>query len=80
MTHISGNSRLRAMAVEEGGASAHVFLTTTAGRAPFYRRVGGFEECALGEAPPVLIAEVMVGTFVAAVVARQRLVVMRRRV
>jgi predicted N-acetyltransferase YhbS len=60
--------------------SAEVFLTTTTARASFYRRAGAFEECALSEAPPLLVAEVAVGTFVAAVVARQRLVVMRRKV
>jgi GNAT superfamily N-acetyltransferase len=67
---------------EVGGTAAgeaEVFLTTTAGLAPFYSRAGAFGRCALSEAPPLLAAEVAVGTLVAALVARDALVVMRRR-
>jgi len=76
-----GTALVRALLAEAGRAD--VFLTTTAGRAPFYARAGGFEEeaaaAAWREVPPLLALEVAVGALVAGLVARQGLVVMRRR-
>ncbi len=71
--------QVEAAAAGGGGGGGGVFLTTTAGRAPFYARAG-FEEVELSRVPPLLQAEVAIGTFVAAVVAKDRLVVMERRV
>lgn len=61
----------------EGAAHADVFLTTLGSTAPFYESAG-FSILPVSRIPRSLYFEYAAGTVVAAIAARQRLIVMKR--